>query len=40
MFNFDLKRMQQAVEAPAYMVPNNLDFKEFQEWMLNVNPKS
>jgi hypothetical protein len=32
-FNFDLKRMQQAVEAPAYMVPANLSFKEFQEWM-------
>lgn len=32
-FNFDLKRMKQAVEAPAHTMPSHLTFKEFQEWM-------
>lgn len=32
-FNFDLVKLQQAIEAPAYRVPDNLSFKAFQEWM-------
>jgi hypothetical protein len=32
-FNFYLKRMQQAVECHAHIMPNKLSFNEFIEWM-------
>ena len=35
VFNFDLERMQKAISAPTYRMPDNLSFKEFQEWMEN-----
>jgi len=35
LFNFDLERMQKAISAPTYRMPDNLSFKEFQEWMKN-----
>lgn len=38
-FNFDLKRMRQAVEAPVYRLPDNLSFKGFQEWMKQKETK-
>lgn len=38
-FNFDLERMKQAIEAPTRRVPNNLDFKGFEEWMKSRKKK-
>lgn len=35
-FNFDLKRMQQAVEAPAHKMPDNLSFDKFKEWIKGI----
>ena len=35
-FNFDLKRMQNAIESPIHRLPDNLSFKEFQEWMKGI----
>lgn len=32
-FNFDLERMKEALAAPSHIMPSNLTFKEFQEWM-------
>lgn len=33
VFNYDLERMKEALEAPSYKLPPNLSFEEFMEWM-------
>ena len=38
-FSFDLKKMQEAIAAPVYRLPNNLEFKEFQKWMKQQQAK-
>lgn len=38
-FNFDLERMQEALEAPSYVLPDNLSFSEFQEWIKQISEK-
>ena len=39
-FNFDLERMKEALAAPSHIMPSNLTFKEFQEWMKSKTTKN
>ena len=33
LFNFDLESMKEALAAASHIMPSNLTFKGFQEWM-------
>lgn len=39
-FNYDLERMQQALKAETHKLPDNLDFKDFQQWMKQNEKKA
>ncbi|MBI8833852.1 hypothetical protein JEZ99_30160 [Pseudomonas aeruginosa] len=37
--NFDLERMERAIQGPFYRCPEGLSREEFRAWMLDQNKK-
>jgi len=37
-FNFNVPRMKEAVEAQSHLLPNGLNFTEFEKWIKDHQP--
>ncbi len=37
--NFDLERMEKAIQGPYYRIPSGLTPEQLREWMLDPNKK-
>lgn len=37
--NFDLERMEKAIQVPYYRIPSGLTPEQLREWMLDPNKK-
>ena len=38
--NFDLERMKESIECLSYIVPSDMTFAEFKDWIYNIGEQN